>query len=118
MIQELTDDLDGKSSMKLKKNKTATQYQDIHRTKRESIPDLKKVKTEDTSRFASKESDKYWNTMQKLVDHKIQLKLLQRENEEERMECARDLQRKNMILLDLQIKAQKMQLESARNTEN
>lgn len=51
---------------------------------------------------------KYWEKMQELAEHNVQLMLAKRENEAERMEFDRDLYQKNMILADLKIKTQNL----------
>lgn len=43
-----------------------------------------------------------------MAENDFQLKLAQRKNEEERMEFARDLHRKNMVLLDVKIEVQNL----------
>lgn len=58
------------------------------------------------------QSPKYWKIMEECAQHELDLKKEQRENEEEKMEFARDLHQKNMILLDLKIKVQTLQIKA------
>lgn len=63
-------------------------------------------------------SSKYWEIMQQVAENEQQLKLEQRQNEEERMEFARDLHHKNMLLLDLKIKVQQMKIQKLEGSTN
>lgn len=58
---------------------------------------------------ASRQSARYWKIMEEIAEHELQLKISQREHEE-------DLQRKRIILLDLQIRAETEKL-GAQNSE-
>lgn len=48
-------------------------------------------------------AEDYWNTMKKVAENDLKLKMLQCEHEQERMEMERELHRKNQILLDCKI---------------
>lgn len=71
--------------------------------------DVKNVKSEPITTSPGTSST-YWSLMEKVAENEFNLKLAQRENEEERMERERELHQKNMILLDLKIKVQQMQI--------
>lgn len=68
-----------------------------------------------TAEATLSESDKYWKIMQQVAESELQLKLAQREKEEERMEFAREMHQKNMLLLDMKIKIQNLQIMSLEN---
>lgn len=65
-----------------------------------------------TATATCQEQEEYWTIMKQVAENDLQLKLAQRENEEERMEFARDLHRKNMILADMKIKVQNLQIQA------
>lgn len=84
---------------------------------KKSRQNIKKEETTSSNRVSAaavssptKDCKKYWKIMEQVAESEMQLKVAQRENEEERMEFERDLHRKNMSLLDLKIKVQNLQI--------
>lgn len=65
------------------------------------------VNTSSTTR-----EEEYWNMMKHVAENELKLRLSQRENEEERMEFEREINRKNLLLMDLKIQVQKRQIET------
>lgn len=85
------------------------QIQQNHQSMQEPLP----TQTATVSATAQcQEQKEYWTILKQIAENDFQLKLVQRENEEERMEFARVLHRKNMILLDIKIKVKNLEIRA------